>query len=252
MRTRITLIAATCFVGAAFSQQPSQSPAPSPGLKALDVWVGDWTTETDVTTTPLGPGGKFSGKLTVRWILNGFFLEMRVQMNGNGVDLEWIQFNWYDAAAKNYPAQGYTSFGITFSGSATVSDNVWTVAWTQSTGGIQYNCRQATAFAADGMSYTSKTEISTDGKTWTLWNESKGTKVKSAPAESVGANRIFGNPTNLGPLVNSTASHAQDRVPNHRQDRQQEAQRISLQGRAVATASGRTDHPHGDGAGRVD
>jgi len=206
MKTLITVIAATCFVGAAFSQQPSQPPKPDPGLKALGIWVGDWTDELDIKPTPLGPGVKSSGKSTVRWVLNGSFVEVRTQLRGNGVDLEWIEFAWYDAAAKNYRTQTYTSIGSTLSQSGTASGNVWSFTWTQTIGGIQYKFRAVMTFAADGMSYAMKTEIFTDGKTWTLWNESKGTKVKSAPAERVGADRIFGNPTNLGPLVNSTAT----------------------------------------------
>jgi hypothetical protein len=42
----------------------------------------------------------------------------------------------------------------------------------------KHELRQTYNFAADLMSYTFKSEISLDGKTWILETESKGTKVK--------------------------------------------------------------------------
>jgi hypothetical protein len=43
----------------------------------------------------------------------------------------------------------------------------------------QYGYRQKYTFSADGMSYTYREEISMDGKTWILSNESKATKIKA-------------------------------------------------------------------------
>jgi hypothetical protein len=47
--------------------------------------------------------------------------------------------------------------------------------------GKEYRYKEPRMLAADGMSATSKVEISADGKTWILFSESKITKAKPAP-----------------------------------------------------------------------
>ena len=81
----------------------AQGPAPKPGpeYKAYEVWLGDWQYEGEAKDSPIGPGGKYSGRTTVRWVLDGWFMEFRSQERGNLGDLEVVEFDWYDAAAKN-------------------------------------------------------------------------------------------------------------------------------------------------------
>ena len=55
----------------------ADQPQPGPEHKRLEVWVGEWTYEGEAKETPIGPAGKFAGKLTGRMVLNGFFLEAR-------------------------------------------------------------------------------------------------------------------------------------------------------------------------------
>jgi hypothetical protein len=183
MKTLLTLIAATCFTGAALGQLPGQPPKPDPAYKAYEVWMGNWQYEGQAQDSPLGPGGKFSGKMTVRPILDGFFVEFRAQEKTPLGDLETIEFDWYDVAAKNYPFQAYINIGAVSSGSATVSGNVWKGSGTFTYKGVQYQTRGETTFTADGVVNTWRSEISTDGKTWALFSEGKGTKVASAQGE---------------------------------------------------------------------
>ena len=183
MKLQITLIAVICFVGAALGQQAREAPKPGPEHQKLGIWVGDWQYEGQAQDSPIGPGGKFSGKGTCRWILDGFFTEWRAEEKGNLGDLVGIELAWYDAAAKNYPYQGYLSNGDVYSDVQTVSGNVWNDTRTLIHNGRQYKCKQVFTFAADGMSYTWRSEISTDGKTWAPWAEGKGTKVASASVE---------------------------------------------------------------------
>jgi|GEM_PF-467422 len=182
MRTLTTLIVVTCVVAAAWGQAPSPAPKPDPGYKAYEVLIGDWQYEGQAQDSPIGPGGKFAGKQSARWVLGGFFMEMRGQEQGNLGALEWVEYDWYDPTAKNYPWQGHMSIGDTYSGVTTVSGNVWKFTGTQTHKGIAYKIRGETRFAADRMSSTWKSEISADGKTWAPWTEGKATKVVNPTA----------------------------------------------------------------------
>ena len=98
-RAAVTLLLLLCT---ASIQAQAPAPKPGPEYKAYEVWLGDWTYEGEAKDSPIGPGGKFSGRTTVRWILDGFFMEFRSQEKGNLGDLESIEFDWYDAVVNNY------------------------------------------------------------------------------------------------------------------------------------------------------
>jgi len=178
---RIVVTVSLLLLFAVSVQAQTEPPKPAPELKKnAEVFVGDWTLEGEAKETPLGPAGKVSGKLTIRWVLNGFFQEWKwVEKHVFG-DIETIELNWYDAAAKSYPYQGFQDNGDLYSGSATVSGNVWNFSGVQNHNGIEYKTRGVITIVSDGVSFTLKVEISTDGKTWTPWAESKFTKVKAA------------------------------------------------------------------------
>jgi ketosteroid isomerase-like protein len=184
MKTLITLIAATCLVGTAFAQQPNQPPKPGPEYKAYDVWVGDWQYEGEAMASLLGPAGKFAGKQTARWILNGFFLEFRWEEKGPLGDIGAVELDWYDAATKSYPYQGFQNNGDMYSATGTVSGNVWKSSGNVTHQGIKYQTRGASTFAVDGMSFTWESEVSADGKTWQVFAKGKATKVTPVLADT--------------------------------------------------------------------
>jgi hypothetical protein len=158
----------------------SQTPAPKPGpeYRAYDVWIGDWQYEGTSMASPLGPAGSSSGKQTVRWVLNGFFVEFRSEEKGPLGDAEVIELDWYDAATKTYPFQSYSNNGDILTATGTVSGNVWKNSGTLTHSGVKYHFRNVITMAADGMSATWRGEISPDGKTWQPLNEGKATKIK--------------------------------------------------------------------------
>ena len=178
MKTLITLIAAGCLVSAAFAQQSNPSPKPGPEYKAYEVWVGDWQYEGDYFASPLGPAGKFAGKQTAQWILNGFFLEFRWAEKGPLGDVGAVEFDWYDAATKSYPFQGFQNNGDVYSATSVVNGNIWKASGTIIHQGIKYQTRGVTTLSADGMSITWENEFSADGTTWQVVAKGKATKIK--------------------------------------------------------------------------
>jgi hypothetical protein len=166
------------LVLAAVAQSQTPVPKPGPEYKAYDVWIGDWQYEGTSMAGPLGPAGKFSGKQTVRWVLNGFFVEFRTEEKGPQGTVEVFEMDWYDAATKTYPYQSYANNGDTITAAGTVSGNVWENSGTCTHGGVKYHVRNVIIMAADGMSSTWKGEISADGTTWQPLNEGNAIKIK--------------------------------------------------------------------------
>src|SRR5215471_7496172 len=56
------------------AQNSLQMPKPSPELKKLDYFSGDWKMEGEMKPSPFGPGGKFTGSEKNHWMDGGFFL----------------------------------------------------------------------------------------------------------------------------------------------------------------------------------
>ena len=159
----------------------AQAPKPAPEIKKMEFWVGDWTYAGEAKQSPLGPAAKISGKLTARWILNGFFLEWKTVEKGIFGDIETIEFDWYDAATNTYPYQGFQNNGDMYSGSATMSGNTVNISETHSVKGVQYKLRGVNTIAPDGTSVMFKLDLSPDGKNWAPLAEIKYTKAKPAP-----------------------------------------------------------------------
>lgn len=166
----------------------AQTPAPKPGPehKKLAVFAGDWKYTGTAQTTPLGPGGKFVGTQKGRMILNGFFLECRWKDKGDfgdekGVVTEGVELYGYDSVNKNYTVVVRESNGASSTGSMTVDGNVWryTATRTESDGKV-YQFRNLWAVSDDGKRWTLKTELSSDGTSWTLLYDIVMTKVRNA------------------------------------------------------------------------
>ena len=157
---------------------PAQAQTPKPGAeqKKLEVFLGAWKYEGDYKAGPLGPAGKFSGRQTGRWILDGFFLEWKGKEKGQFGDVRWTEVDWYDPVTKSYLYQGFQSDGTTWSGSFTLEGRVLTVSGTMAYKGTTYRTRGQSTFSADARTVTGTGDISTDGKVWTPWSEAKMTK----------------------------------------------------------------------------
>jgi len=184
MKTLITLIAATCFVGAAFGQQPSRPSKPNPDYQKMAALLGEWTYAGENRTTFLGPGGKFTCRMTGRPILDGLVREFTYEEKSPRGETQSFEINWYDPVAKNHVYVFLSNDGYIEQGPFTINGNLATWEGTCVVGGKQYKTRGTETAAPDGMSKIQKTEISVDGKMWTPWREATFAKVKAAPAAS--------------------------------------------------------------------
>jgi len=143
------------------------APKPAPELKKVGVfWAGHWTYEGEYKAGPLGPGGKITGELTGEMILGGFFIEFRWTEKGAAGETHGLEIDKYDPVKQNYLTSEYHDDGSTASGAYTFNGNTCAYKGKFVVGGKQYMAKNTIVFAADLMSYTSKGEISADGKTW--------------------------------------------------------------------------------------
>jgi hypothetical protein len=174
------LVTALALVGTLFPLTLQAQAPPTPGAehKKLAIWVGDWTYETDVKATPLGPAAKFSGKLTVRPILGGFFVEFEGKTPDGTV--VYREVDGYDPVAKKYVWLGFGADGTIDTVTYTIDGTTVTYSGTVVSGGKQYYMRGTVVFASDFMSDVEKREVSLDGQTWMPHSEAKFTKTKSS------------------------------------------------------------------------
>ncbi len=155
----------------------AQAPQPGPEARKLATFAGNWQYEGDAKASPLGPASKISGKQTGRVVAGGFAIQNTGEESGPFGGVQWGETYVYDAASKTYQYLGYQNDGAIWQGSASVTGNVWRLTGTMTAKGTSYRIRTEAAFAPDGKSFTWKAEISTDGKSWAPWAETKNTKV---------------------------------------------------------------------------
>ena len=170
--------------GGVAQAQIQDRPKVGPELQKLEVFVGDWEYHGVVRDTPLGPGGTFSGVATNRWILDGQFLESRVQDKGiygsKEIVYKGITIRRYDATTKKYITQTFDNDGMATTELWTQEDGVWrTTGKMTDSKGKTYQTRSTAAIAADGKSMKFKAELlAEDGKTWLPYWEDANTKLR--------------------------------------------------------------------------
>jgi hypothetical protein len=155
----------------------TQSLAPGPEHKRLEVFVGNWTFQGEAKAGPAGPGGKITGS-DRNQLLGGFFIERQVEETGPTGKVTGRMMIGYDPVKKTYITSGFDSTGAFNSGTVTVSGNTWTFMFSGVVGGKPVQSRCPLTFAAGNNSFTVKCDDSTDGKTWTPTFEGQWTKSR--------------------------------------------------------------------------
>jgi hypothetical protein len=106
----------------------AQRPGSDPALKRLDYFVGTWTLKGDINTSPLGPGGKFTGTHHNGWSSDSLSLVSQWdEQRPNGVDSGHAVYR-YDSDQKIYMYHGVDSTGEAEDSTGTVEGNTW--IWT--------------------------------------------------------------------------------------------------------------------------
>ena len=159
----------------------SQAPVPNPGPehKRLEILAGTWAYEGQTSETPLGPKEKFKGKLTSRFILDGFFLETRwEEKNPTGL-AQGVEIHGYDAAAQQYRTYMFGNDGSQMIGTDTdIGDGIQFEYQMTDAKGRKMLAKAAATFTPDHRQFTSRWQLSVDGgKTWMPFMEYTGKKI---------------------------------------------------------------------------
>jgi hypothetical protein len=181
MKRPLAVVALVMSLGAVALQAQTPAPKPGPEHKKLEIWVGDWTYEGDYHATPFGPAGKCTGKVSVRPILGGFFVEFRAEEKGAAGTTQYFEIDGYDPVARKYIWNGFDSQGLSETVTYTIEGNTVAYSGALVIGAKQAKSRGTFVFASDFMSHAAKYEISVDGKAWMRFFEGRFTKVKSSP-----------------------------------------------------------------------
>ncbi len=110
------------------SPHTEQFATPNPALKRLDKLVGTW----ELTGRTLDSQvDNITGRTTIAWIMGGFFLEQRGEMEFMGHKFQSLEILGYDPATDTFPSTVYSSMeGITRSYCWDVQGDVVT-HWTE-------------------------------------------------------------------------------------------------------------------------
>ncbi|MFC1795106.1 ester cyclase [Planctomycetota bacterium] len=161
------------------------SPKPSPEMKKLAVFVGDWVYEGEQVDSPLsdlfGEAGSLSGIIEARFVLDGSYLETKWEDKNPAGITKIIEITGYDPTEKSYVANGYVSDGSRDTTVQTTSSDgrIWTSRKTfTDSNGKEVLLKCILTFSTDWRSYISTEEYSVDGgKTWMHWYKFEATRV---------------------------------------------------------------------------
>jgi hypothetical protein len=150
-----------------------------PELRALDYFVGRWTSSGEMLPSRLGPGGQITLQEENEWMDGGYFVVLHLTFaipdEGKG---RGIAFMGYDPAERVYTYDEFNSHGDAIHSRGTLEGDTW--AWT-SQRRIAQQLMQ-TRFTMKILSpalYLYRFEISPDGKNWELVMEATDRKSSS-------------------------------------------------------------------------
>ena len=177
-----TLIAVALVILLSAIAVQAQAPAPKPGREVKDwgLWVGDWTLAGTAKDTRDEPEYQVDWRMQGRWILNGFFVEIRHTWKGKGAESRSLEILSYDPVKKVHTCHGFSSDGTTWIMTATFKDGI-SVEEGIDTGpdGKTTRWRNTWSISPDRMSVSGKSEKEQDGTWWTAFTV-KGIKAKTA------------------------------------------------------------------------
>ena len=105
----------------------AQAPNPKPmsEIKALDVWVGDWTYTGTVKDSPNDKEHPLTWRMHNHWILSGFAVQDDQEWIESGVTTKFLEVMYFDPAKKSLISTGHGDDGSSWISTLTVKGNTW-------------------------------------------------------------------------------------------------------------------------------
>jgi len=176
----VVVFVALAACGHGVVAQAVEQAKPGPEIKELARWVGKWTYSGQSYANPFSPEAKFSGEVTRRWVLGGFFVEARwSDKDETGYFAEGIILTGYDPKVKKLIQYEFDNEGIVSRLPITI-DGRSVIAPTTRTDrqGKTYHVRYTSRLSEDGTTDIGKMEYSADGgREWKTWYEPTYKKV---------------------------------------------------------------------------
>ena len=167
----------SCLIAPIAAQQPPTRRTPGPDEKRLDFFVGHWNVQGENKPTPMGPGGKFSGKETAEWFPGNLFVVSHSEVKGSTRTASEQSEMGYNPDRKVYTYHMISSEGEELTAEGTVSGKTWTWTTEGAEGGKPYKGRMVIEETSP-TTYTMKFSMSMDGGPFMDVMEGTGTKTK--------------------------------------------------------------------------
>jgi hypothetical protein len=165
MKRIVTASAVMIVLFALAAQAQTTPPPPGPEHKKLAVFIGTWTGEGKMETTPFGTGGAVKSTMNCGWFTGGYQLVCDSDDSGPMGKIKAHSIYGYDVEKKQYFSFGIDSNGYGGPLTAKVDGSTWTFEATDTMGGKTYWFRTIVKLASP-TELTYKSEYSEDGKTW--------------------------------------------------------------------------------------
>lgn len=154
------------------------SPARSPQVEKLGIYVGTWQGHGQTKGGPLGAAGKLSSKQTCSWFAGGFQIVCRGEEHGPSGIRQFLNIIAYDERTKAYTEYSVSSFGeAEYDQGGTFADCKLTFLINQKSGGKPVRFRYTEDHVSSTL-YTYRAEVALDGKPWTELSVGEIRKVK--------------------------------------------------------------------------
>lgn len=178
MKRVSALMPIALFLSSFVIAQAQQSmPAPPPEIQLMAYFIGNWTTQGTMKTSPTGPGAPFTSTERSEWTAGNYFVETHSSMNSPMGDIQGTRVMEYNAADKVYTYNAYNSLGEHIVAIGHVQGNTWTWTADQKMNGLVTKARY-TVNVVSPTAYSFKSEVATPSGGWASVMEGKATRAQ--------------------------------------------------------------------------
>jgi hypothetical protein len=156
----------------------AQAPKPMPEIKALEVWVGDWTFTGIAKDGPNEKEHPLTWRFHAHWILSGFAVQNDQQWIESGITTKYLEVMHFDPARKSFISTGYGDDGSGWISTMTLKGDTWFDSGKMTLpDGKTASLGGSWTFSPNHLSITATEEMEQDGSKWVLLRV-KGTKTQ--------------------------------------------------------------------------